>query len=96
MKRNEIAFIALISFASITWYSVLHEEKKPEIKAGNLTEAVVECQAKIKIKKAPLKVKFDNVFKYKGTKEVVDGVRFQVAGQLNYLNTVNKKLRVSC
>ena len=51
-------------------------------RTGMLVDAVVECQESIRSTLSPVRIDFDNAFKYKGTKETYEGTRFQVAGKL--------------
>lgn len=89
--KNLIGVINLVVIITAVTYMLGGFEDKPAEKPrGDLVSAVGECQELIKAEKRPLKVKFDNAFKYKGTKELIKGYRFQVSGQVNYGGIVSK------
>lgn len=88
MKPNEkklLTFSAIFLGSIISLIMIGSSGAKPKKEiTGNLIDAVVECQHKVKKAALPSKVDFDVAFKFKGTRELIKGVRFQVAGNIEH------------
>jgi len=86
--------IILWSIIGLTFYGInliTPSDSKDEVKTSSLVDAIVECEYDMKAKlNRPNNFKVDSPFKYKGTKEITKGSKYQVAGQVSYDNVVNK------
>lgn len=83
MKKNELIILtfSILFLVSIVGIIALGSaDTKPTVWT---TDAVVKCQEAVKKKLYGAKLSFDNAFKHKGTKEIVKGKRFQVAGKVS-------------
>lgn len=89
-RARSILFIFFVCTSIVLWYEVLKGDEKPEPKVGTLVDAVVECQELVKAKTAPLVIDFDNAFKYQGTKALIKGLRYQVAGKITIAGKLEK------
>ena len=84
INKNVIGVINLTVIVTVVVYFMGGFEKsEPEVKVPWTTDAVVECQEAVKNKLQYAKASFDNAFKHKGTKEIIKGKRFQVAGKVS-------------
>jgi hypothetical protein len=84
INKNLIGVINLTVIVTVvTYFMGGFEKSEPEIEVPWTTDAVVECQEAVKNKLHGAKVKFDNAFKHRGTKEIIKGKRFQVAGKVS-------------
>ena len=81
-RTRSILVVSLWLFVGVVVYS-LNKDDTPTAKVGNYVDAVVECQEVITSRFPYQPIKFDNAFKYKGTKVITEGSKFQVAGKVN-------------
>lgn len=77
--NKALAVIGLVAGVSFGMWLKSHSGERPERKSS-LVDAVVECQHKIKLS-VNYAMKFDNAFKYKGTRKLHTD-RYQVAGNV--------------
>lgn len=84
MKQSTRSILAVV-FMAIIGSSIYYVNKSdtPTAKVGNYVDAVVECQEVISSRFPYQPIKFDNAFKYRGTKVLIEDEKFQVAGKVN-------------